>query len=467
MSGYQPYTEGYGNQVSSKYVDANQMNDYYEALKQLDSNKSNGQQQYDGYGEEKSTTSTTLNRWPTLFEILNKKTLPPVDLWSFYVYMRDTQKSIDYLDFWIDSVQHMNLCKVYVKGLKQSLVQNEKYRDSLKQQETAEKRISQASAETTGSRSSSMLLDLLMKNDLLEGKDSHRLSAFLRGETSVRTSDPVVTSKIRELQRRSVNFDADPDDSDDNLDKPGERTSKINPEMVETFIQDSKTGPQQPPQQPQQQLQLQQQSQPSSTHFVSRAALRKSSQNIMTTYFLDNSDKRILIPDDIRQRVIHSIQMEGRDDPEVFDESREYVFKAMEHEAYPSFLRDNAMCNVTQRSSVVRTFLGILCAFAAFWTGYTLIFLDYRPKPVRAVVTIPFFFASYLLFSALYRIDPLLCLLGYGESKAGNSGFVKLEEPFVKKLLRKRALFVLFLICLTAAAFSILFALVPGKRLHH
>ena len=39
-------------------------------------------------------------RLPTLFEVLSRRTLPPVDLFSFYIYMRDQQRSVDYLDFW-------------------------------------------------------------------------------------------------------------------------------------------------------------------------------------------------------------------------------------------------------------------------------------------------------------------------------------------------------------------------------
>jgi hypothetical protein len=41
------------------------------------------------------------NRLPTLFEVLSRRTLPPVDLFSFYIYMRDQQRSVDYLDFWL------------------------------------------------------------------------------------------------------------------------------------------------------------------------------------------------------------------------------------------------------------------------------------------------------------------------------------------------------------------------------
>jgi hypothetical protein len=39
-------------------------------------------------------------RFPTLFEVLSRKTVAPLDLFSFYIYMRDQQRSVDYLDFW-------------------------------------------------------------------------------------------------------------------------------------------------------------------------------------------------------------------------------------------------------------------------------------------------------------------------------------------------------------------------------
>jgi hypothetical protein len=46
----------------------------------------------------------TRNRLPTLFEVLSRRTLPPVDLFSFYIYMRDQQRSVDYLDFWFVAI---------------------------------------------------------------------------------------------------------------------------------------------------------------------------------------------------------------------------------------------------------------------------------------------------------------------------------------------------------------------------
>ncbi|KAK4898631.1 Bud site selection protein, Revert to axial protein 1 [Elasticomyces elasticus] len=41
----------------------------------------------------------------TLLDVLSRKTLEPYDLYHFYVFMRDNMRSVDYLDFWLDTRQ--------------------------------------------------------------------------------------------------------------------------------------------------------------------------------------------------------------------------------------------------------------------------------------------------------------------------------------------------------------------------
>ena len=62
------------------------------------------------------------HRLPNLFEVLSRRSLPPVDLFSFYIYMRDVQRSVDYVDFWLDVSQHMSLCRHYVRELRRSVL---------------------------------------------------------------------------------------------------------------------------------------------------------------------------------------------------------------------------------------------------------------------------------------------------------------------------------------------------------
>ncbi|GME66741.1 unnamed protein product [[Candida] boidinii] len=561
------------NVVNSNFLQENDLSDHVHITNILD--------------EKASSRNEALDRWPTLFEILNRKTQAPVDLWSFYVYMRDTQQSIDYLDFWLDSVQHINLCKAYVKGLKKSIItdganakqykldggyddygydddyddtyddedydENEKTRvieeqqiqQSQQQQQQQQQQgstqqddldaydsqlippsglagpeplntnrnsnLTNRSSNSTGiisgfnnnqsnrnsntkSVSSSVLLDLLMKQDLLEDNDAQRLSQFLRGEGSIRTSDPLIRSKINDLDKRTQNMrnsnlsllNNNPNDpvvgsgSLLNIDATASEAvaaaneitnTIIKPEMVETLIKQEMEKANRRSQQHYGNInnnnsdEVKRQKRNSKSHYVTRVLLRRSTQHLLNTYFKENAEKKIVIPEDMVRRVLYSLEVEGRDDPEVFDEAREYVFKAMEHEAYPNFLRYNAMGNITQNSSVYRLIFAIFCAFAGFWVGYALIFLKWDPKPERAVVTIPFFFSSYSFFSSIFRIDPILTFLGYGENKLGSYGLVKIKEPFVKKFLIKRSLFVSILICIVGAALSILFALVPGRRI--
>jgi hypothetical protein len=60
-----------------------------------------------GYPPQRTGRSwLSASRWetpaihPQLYEVLSRKTRAPVDLYSFYIYMRDIQYAVDYLDFW-------------------------------------------------------------------------------------------------------------------------------------------------------------------------------------------------------------------------------------------------------------------------------------------------------------------------------------------------------------------------------
>lgn len=456
------------NLITSNLDNSGDLKEYYDALTELE--KRNQEQQ----AFQVDPLSDPLDRWPTLFEILNKKTRTPVDLWSFYEFMRDEQRSINYLDFWIDTVQHLNLCKVYVMGLKDSIVKNSRSRHSrlinlqTQQPDTTvstgdftqptldrPRPLSEVSVDSRGSsrdsKSSSMLLDLLMKNNMFESQDPHRLSTFLRGETAIRSSDPLVNFKIDELKRRSKTLDDITRDTTNEDRHSSIRASRINPEMVEALIE-TDVNPQD--------KSIEQ------THLITRKNLRQSSHMLYNTYFNPANERHILIPQELILEVQNAIEVNGRDDPEVFDAAREYVFKSMEYDAYPKFLRTHALRNVTEKSAMFRLLGSILCAIAGFWASYYMIFYD-TVKSTRGAIVVPFFFMSYLFFTAFYCVDPVLCFFGYGESRSLPFGLSQWREPYAKKLLLKRSIFILGLILLTAAIFSVLFGLVPGHRLSH
>lgn len=76
---------------------------------------------------------------------------------------------------------------------------------------------------------------------------------------------------------------------------------------------------------------------------------------------------------------------------------------------------------------------------------------------------LPFTLGVYFLASYQYSLDPILALIGLSEYTPFN--FSRVREPYVRKLLAKRALMVLAVTALVDAALLVLFILVPGKRL--
>ena len=75
----------------------------------------------------------------------------------------------------------------------------------------------------------------------------------------------------------------------------------------------------------------------------------------------------------------------------------------------------------------------------------------------------PFTIGVYFLASYQYSLDPVLALAGFSEYTPFS--FSRVREPFIRKLLAKRAIMVLAVTVLIDAGLCVLFILVPGKRL--
>jgi hypothetical protein len=269
------------------------------------------------------------DRLPTLFEVLSRRTLPPVDLFSFYIYMRDQQRSVDYLDFWLDVAQHMSLCRHFVRELRRS--------------------VAMPGSEKDPSKRSSMALEQL--GDIPdpgqpsggtpeEKGQNQRLSAYLRSNNGSQKYSSHNSPKSRSSsERRRPSF-----------------SSRMNSESL------------------------------SPAHTVARADIKASAEKLLYTYLLRGSEREIVLPEHMLNDIARAIEVDGRDDPEVFDDAKDYVFLAMERDAYPGFLRAKALGNLVPPSSMMRLIVGLLAMFGAFWTGFALIFLDY-PRTTRAWVS--------------------------------------------------------------------------------
>ena len=164
-------------------------------------------------------------------------------------------------------------------------------------------------------------------------------------------------------------------------------------------------------------------------HTVARADIRASAEKILYTFLLPGAEREIILPQGILNDITNSIEKEGRDDPEVFDAAKDYVFQAMERDAFPGFLRAKALGNIVQPSMMLRLILGLVTLFAAFWTAFVLIFL-HKSRKTRCWVILPFTVGVYFLASHQYMLDPIMALAGFSEYTP--FGVHAIKEPFVR-----------------------------------
>ncbi|KAG5422108.1 RAX1 [Candida metapsilosis] len=558
-----------------------------------------------------------LNRLPTLGEILANKSKSPVDLFTFYQFMQDVEGRVDYLDFWFDLINHLNLCKHYVKGLRDSIVRqsshfqtNSQHQQQQQQQQhdntsiasganrqlqqqrnSSSSRLNsnatptqsafpfrnsnpvseQSASNKHKSLSSSILLDLIINDNILEENDSHRLSAFLRGDINLDNLDPKLKDLIEQynaeieanehsnsrgsagigghstsqnaqspgysmgrsspsflsntrlsgssfhppepkrvgsssaLHNDSYHGDGDSIDhfphsndssyenqldigqadravsashyvslqagnkSDTSLNKLAQdypqpqspyarefsggqqlrhsnpREPTVNPSLLERLIRDSPAT--------------------SQGSFINRGKLRESSHNLLLKYFVEDSEKNLNLPSHVNDFIIKSIEVDGRDDPDVFNYVKHYVFNRLENDHLPKFLDFMATRNINH-SNLGRIITGFFLLFIAFWVSFILVFLNYR-KGLRPVIVAPFLVAFYLIVSSIYLLDPVMAWFGISEtfSKKNGQSLIRVRERFVYNFLMKRSIWVLFLILIFTAIMTIVFSLVPGHRL--
>lgn len=76
---------------------------------------------------------------------------------------------------------------------------------------------------------------------------------------------------------------------------------------------------------------------------------------------------------------------------------------------------------------------------------------------------LPFVFAGYFLASYQYKLDMILAFAGFSEYTFMN--WARIREPYVRNLIRKRALMATLIAFLITVALSVIFIFVPGTKL--
>ena len=255
----------------------------------------------------------------------------------------------------------MSLCRHYVRELRRSVL------------------VATPDLEKQGSKRSSYILDQLGDMNDPSGPSSNlntqekvkdqNLSAFLRQENDL--ANGVANGGVRHSPQGSLGSQQHGRLSDvarASGDRPSNGTDRERPPRPSFMTSGSPADSNSP------------------AHTVARADIRASAEKILYTYLLPGSEREIILPQGILTDITTQIEEEGRDDPEVFDAAKDYVFQAMERDAFPGFLRAKAFGNLVPPSSFLRLCLGLLGIFGAFWAGFACILLD-KPKHIRCWVS--------------------------------------------------------------------------------
>lgn len=225
------------------------------------------------------------------------------------------------------------MCRLYVRELRRSVL------------------VGTPDGDKTGSKRSSALLETIGN---LEGRDRDAAGPSMYKSDKNKTQDAQMSAIIREH---------------------GNGVSNERGNLAQGHSPSGSTGSQAPRPSFMSSPQAQTSDSNSPEHTIAREDIRTKAQDILATYILPGSLRQIILPQVLVEEITMAIEQFGRDDPEVFDAAKDYVFQAMERDAFPGFLRAKALGNITPTGLFHRLVLGLLGLFAGTWAGSSLCML--------------------------------------------------------------------------------------------
>ncbi|KAL8293326.1 hypothetical protein RQP46_000027 [Phenoliferia psychrophenolica] len=428
------------------------------------------------------------NRLPTLAEVLRRSTRPPVDLYCYYLFLQ-REGSEDTLDFWLDVQQHENLCRAFFKDLRKS--GRSVREDWPRYAEYARTHASIYGAVTGVRRGDDGGEDVDASRWGAESPQPSHTSGHghQHGESSGTTYGGGEKSGGDWSKREDGAFDTNNNDNE-RLSADHQRYQQrtpsptsngpapmypLSPTLKALYPHDSEHR--------QGSSNNKRQSMPAQPYIlrdaaISRTDLIASAERIYSRYLMPGADKEVYLPSTLR---LNEFPLSGStlpiasdpdyDDqadaqarvPDMFHFQKEYVYRAMEQDTFPRFLRAKAFGNLTPVSSVLRLAFGLLCLWVGLATAFSFIFLDSKPKVKRLWIILPFTFAILNIVAHSYDLDPMMVFMGLSETTPFRT--IGIREPYVRKLLFGRALWVSLFTGVIVAILTVIFWAVPGHRL--
>ncbi|KAF8603594.1 regulator of G protein signaling superfamily [Ceratobasidium sp. AG-I] len=400
-------------------------------------------------------------RLPSFEEVLSRKTRPPVDLFMFYLFLQ-REGAEDVLDFWLDVQQHENLCRAYFKDVRKS---GRTIREDWPQYwDYARRRgsiyghvVGLGGASSPSSPNTTVNAGLSAKRMTGSTVDMEEKGRGRTPSPSPLSGRPVTPGGTGTDGYRPARAPSAMDDRDPRSSTPFEKARRTSG----MFKRASRA--------------------PTILHrdaAITRSDLIASAERIFARYLVPGADKEVYLPPALRindfplsSHALPSPTSPAYETesaalaqvPDMFHNQKDYVFRAMEQDAFPRFLRAKAFGNLTPVSALVRLCVGLLVLWIALACAFALVFLDVQPKSKRFFLFIPFTVAFLLLISHQYELDPILVFLQQSETTPFRT--LRIRERYVKHLLLGRAAWVCVLVAVLSVIFTIIFWAVPGRRL--
>ncbi|CAG8601139.1 3303_t:CDS:1 [Diversispora eburnea] len=295
------------------------------------------------------------NRLPTLQEVLSRKTAPPVCLFNFYLYMRDREYASEYLDFYLDVLEHEVICKAFVKDIKKlGLDVNLEYPEYEKFRPPEKGDLSRFS------------------NDGVH----RQLSGSSRGsDTTFTSGSGIIDPPSRPLSPLTVNSNSHVIDI-----SSGSKGLQRNRDSVRSNKTNTTAG----------NLSFYDRERP-----FSRKDLRESAERIYYKYIYEGSEKLIKLPEYIRKNITLAIDgdpyykdIRNRGDPWIYHDAKKEIYEKMENQHFPRFLQARAFGNMGAPQTMLRLVIGLFFLFLGFAIALSFIFLDIKPNTKRIWVFI-------------------------------------------------------------------------------
>ncbi|KAF8994028.1 RGS domain-containing protein [Cyathus striatus] len=412
--------------------------------------------------QQEDWANSRKNRLPSFTEVLSRRTRPPVDLFMFYLFLQ-REGAEDILDFWLDVQQHENLCRAYFKDVRKSgrTIKEDwpQYWDYARRRGSIYGTVVGLNPDGGGTKRSTT-----STGEMLTEQDKRNLAAAgtseEKGPSGRRSTSPRPPYSGASEGTRVAS-------PNDQYDHPPRSSTPFSLSGRTPTIFNLRRASRAPTIIPR-------------SAAITRMDLIGSAERIFYRYLspagntVNGQDNHeIYLPPALR---IHSFPLSSSHEPktqtemammaqipDLFHAQKEYCFRAMEQDAFPRFLRSKAFGNLTPISALVRLIAGLIILWIGLAAAFSLIFLDVKPKSKRFFLFIPFTLAVLFLVSHQYELDPILVFLGQSESTPFRT--LTIREPYVKKLLVGRAIWVSILVAAFVTALTLLFWAVPGHRL--